>query len=255
MERPNDRRGFVHKKILGAISTVSGILPIPGGNLISKVTGFLGGRVRGRGQPSFPVGIAEVPGTTLVPGGPAIQPLNPTTSTPFSPPIPGIGGGFPVLTAGPNGSPCRPNESSRCCTLRNGSFSDQAQWQRECGVAGNGAAGPDAFGNAVMGQFGAALEPGVRMTDTRVCPRGTVLGMDGLCYNKRDIRNSERAWPTGTKPLLTGGEMRCIRIAAGAGRKMDRKVKQLRKMGMMKPLPSPRKTKALPGHHAHVAHD
>lgn len=112
------------------------------------------------------------------------------------------------------------------------------------------------FGNAVMGQFGAALEPEQFQTLTRRCPRGAVLGLDGLCYNRRDLRNTERMWPRGTAPLLTGGDMRCIRIAARAGTKLTRKTKQLRAMGMMPALPKPRKAKALPpGHHAHVEHN
>jgi len=114
-------------------------------------------------------------------------------------------------------------------------------------------AGP---GDAVMGQFGAALEPGIRSTATRVCPRGTVLGTDGLCYNRRDIKNSERWWPKGRAPLLTGGEMRCISIASRAANKLQRKQKQLIELGMLKP-PARRSTqkRLAPGHHAHVQHD
>lgn len=112
------------------------------------------------------------------------------------------------------------------------------------------------FGDAVMGQFGAGLEPATRSMETRVCPRGTVLGVDGICYNRRDIKNNERAWPRGRRPLLTGGEMRCISVAASAAKKLATKQKQLQTLGM---LPKPavrRKQKALPsGHHAHVGHD
>jgi hypothetical protein len=111
------------------------------------------------------------------------------------------------------------------------------------------------FGEAVMGQFGAALEPGIRPGETRVCPRGTVLGTDGLCYNRRDIKNSERWWPRGRRPLLTGGDMRCISIASDAAKRLQRKQKQLQDMGMLK-KPAVRRAKALPsGHHAHVQHD
>jgi len=109
------------------------------------------------------------------------------------------------------------------------------------------------FGDAVMGQFGAALQPAIRMTDVRVCPRGTVLGMDGLCYNRRDIRNSERFWPRGRRPLLTGGEMRCITVAASAAKKLKTKTKQLETLGLLK-KPAPR-SRALPrGHSARLAH-
>ena len=119
-----------------------------------------------------------------------------------------------------------------------------------------GFTGRTEFGEAVLGRFGAALEPGVREMDTLVCPRGTVLGLDDLCYNRRDIKNSERKWPRGTRPLLTGGDMRAIRIASAAANKLQAKQKQLREMGMLPPAPKARKRKALPsGHHAHVAHD
>ena len=76
-----------------------------------------------------------------------------------------------------------------------------------------GGPGTDEFGVAVMGSFGAALEP-AQMPATRLrCPRGTVLGRDDLCYNKRDLRKSERKWPPGTKPVLTGGQVNTLRKA------------------------------------------
>ena len=114
---------------------------------------------------------------------------------------------------------------------------------------------PDQFGEMVSGQFGAGLEPAIRDTMTRICPRGAVLGKDGLCYNKRDIPNSQREWPRGRRPLLTGGEMRAISIAASAAKKLQRKQKQLMSLGLLK-RPAVRRARALPaGHHAHVAHD
>ncbi|MEE8488685.1 MAG: hypothetical protein V3S43_00005, partial [Acidimicrobiia bacterium] len=72
---------------------------------------------------------------------------------------------------------------------------------------------------------------------------------------KRDIKNSERKWPVGRRPLLTGGEMRCITIAAGAAKRLQRKQKQLQALGMLK-KPARRASKRLaPGHHAHQEHD
>lgn len=119
-----------------------------------------------------------------------------------------------------------------------------------------GATGREIFGEAVMGQFGAALQPAVIDSTRMMCPRGTVLGVDGLCYNTRDIKNTERKWPRGTRPLLTGGDMRCIRIASTAAKKLQRKEKQLQAMGMLKKPASRRRAAALPsGHHGHVSHD
>ena len=117
-----------------------------------------------------------------------------------------------------------------------------------------GASGLQEFGEAVLGQYGAALEPGFKDTQTAVCPRGTVLGTDGLCYNRRDLKNSERKWPRGRRPLLTGGEMRCISIASAAAKKLQRKEKQLQDMGMLKKHTAPRR-RALPSaHHHHSEH-
>lgn len=147
-------------------------------------------------------------------------------------------------------SPCRFEETPRCCRLRNGSISEQAQWQQECGTAGNGGRGRGTFevGDAVMGRYGAALEPGVQMIERSVCLPGMHLANDGLCYNKGAITNKQRQWPRGRRPLLTGGDMRAIGIAARAGAKLDRTTKRLRALGMMKKLPAPRK--AAP--HAHA---
>lgn len=91
-----------------------------------------------------------------------------------------------------------------------------------------------ASGEAQMGQFGAGLTP---LTDTRTvrsCLPGMVLGSDGLCYNRRDIRNSDREWPRGTRPLGTPGEMAALRKAAAFGRRMEGAVKRMQKIGVLK---------------------
>lgn len=106
-------------------------------------------------------------------------------------------------------------------------------------------------GNAVMGQYGAGLEPEAFPVITRRCIPGMVLGRDLICYNRRDIRNDERRWPRGRRPLLTGGDMRCISVASRAAKKLETKTKQLRKMGMLKALPkrarAPKRLAAGPG--------
>jgi len=89
-------------------------------------------------------------------------------------------------------------------------------------------------GEATMGQFGAGLTP---LTDTRTirnCLPGMVLGSDGLCYNRHDIRNSDREWPRGTRPLGTPGEMAALRKAAAFGRRMEGAVKRMQKIGVLK---------------------
>jgi len=91
-------------------------------------------------------------------------------------------------------------------------------------------------GNAVMGRYGAALAPQLLATTRSDCTfngtvRGMILGDDGLCYNRGQLTNRERKWPKGTKPLLTGGEMRAIRTAGVAARRFGRTGKTLKKVG------------------------
>lgn len=109
-----------------------------------------------------------------------------------------------------------------------------------------------AVGEAVMGRYGAALEPGSRVIDRAVCLRGMVLGNDGLCYNRSQITNKERMWPKGRRPLLTGGDMRAISTAARAGRRLEGATKRLQKIGLMKkPAPRKRITSGPSEHHHH----
>ncbi len=89
-------------------------------------------------------------------------------------------------------------------------------------------------GDTVMGQYGAGLVPGNHVVNRAVCIRGMVLGSDGICYNKSQISNKERAWPKGRAPLLTGGEMRAISIASTAAKRLTRTTKRLQRIGLMK---------------------
>jgi len=100
-------------------------------------------------------------------------------------------------------------------------------------------------GEAVMGRFGAGLHPGVENIQRSVCLTGMILGEDGLCYNKGQISNSQRMWPRGRRPLLTGGDMRAISIAARAGRRVEATTKRLQGLGMIK---KPASRRALPRH-------
>ncbi len=91
----------------------------------------------------------------------------------------------------------------------------------------------------VMGRYGAAYVPASRIIDRAVCLPGDVVGNDGFCYPRKSITNRERMWPKGRQPLLTGGEMRAISIAARAGRRVEGATKRLQKIGLMK-KPRPR---------------
>jgi hypothetical protein len=73
-----------------------------------------------------------------------------------------------------------------------------------------------AGGGVAVGAWGVpAYQPAYLQQTKRMCPRGTRLGRDGLCYPKALLgRNSpNRAWPAGRKPLFTGGELASLRKA------------------------------------------
>ena len=105
--------------------------------------------------------------------------------------------------------------------------------------------GPGApVGDAVMGRYGAALAPGSRIIDRAVCLRGMVVADDGLCYNRSQIKNSERMWPRGRRPLLSGGDMRAISIAARAASRLTRTAQRLQEIGLIqKPIVKARRKK------------
>lgn len=94
--------------------------------------------------------------------------------------------------------------------------------------------GSDDPGTAIMGRYGAGMVPGAMAISRAVCLKGMQLGNDGICYNKSQIRNNQRMWPAGRKPLLTGGDMRAISVASRAGTRMEKATARLRKLGMMK---------------------
>lgn len=232
--RPNDERHFVHKKILGGISTVAGLAGgfIPGASTLSAITGRLSGRRAGSTVSAVP-GNFGTPGTGGFSGG-AKRVLSVT--------------GTKAGTACPEGFEL--DADGRCAKSGVRGAIERFLPGGRTGFA------PEDFGDAMVGRFGAGLEPAVRTMETRVCPRGSVLGIDGLCYNKRDLSNRDRFWPQGRKPLLTGGEMRCISIAARAAGKIRTKTKQLQKLGMLpKPTRRAPARRLAAGHHAHVEHD
>ena len=163
-----------------------------------------------------------------------------------------IGGGGPPPRTGPGDFDIRPKKRP----LTGGGGGGPCDYPKVldkkgfCRMPTSGEFGGEQFGvgAAVMGQFGAALEPGSMIIERSVCLPGMQLAKDGLCYNKGAITNSQRMWPRGRRPLLTGGDMRAIGIAARAGAKLDRTTKRLRALGMMKKLPAGRGARP----HAHA---
>lgn len=86
------------------------------------------------------------------------------------------------------------------------------------------------MGTPTLGHYGVAVTPMAMERVKLRCPRGMVLGMDNLCYNKRNLRADERKWKPGRRPLLTGGEMNAITVAARAAGKLERSKKRIRKV-------------------------
>jgi len=96
------------------------------------------------------------------------------------------------------------------------SFADPTQAGQ---LAAAGAFG-DAFGEAVLGRFGVALQPAIVSAVRLRCPQGAVLGKDNLCYDK--LRKGDRKWNPGARPLLTGGDMNTLRRARSLQARLKR---------------------------------
>lgn len=240
--RPGDERGFLHKKLLGlvkkVVDPVTSFLPV-----VSQVKSGIGiarGVFGGRDQPA-----PRMHDMRFRPPARATLPRELMGRTGvFAEQGKAIG---KLVKFGENGNggpdcnwPMRWDRRTGSCRMFLG---------EQSGPNGNGGGFP--IGDAVMGRYGAALQPGIMEIERSVCLRGMQLGNDGLCYNKGQISNTQRMWPRGRRPLLTGGDMRAIGIASRAGAKLERTTTRLRQLGMMKALPKPRKAKA-PAHHHHA---
>ena len=234
--RPGDVRNFIHRSAIGrfvggAVSSVVSSVPLVGG-----IASGLFDQLRGAGAATVPQAATCPPGFLSV-GGQCVPRFTTASAQPFT------------------GATVRrdPRITAGSVAGQNGFFGPPtpvtAAFREDLGLAADPAAGVP-----VMGRFGAGTEPSVFMTDTRRCPRRSVLGVDGICYNKGDLRNSDRFWPRGRRPLLTGGEMRAISTASSAAKKLQRKQKQLESLGLLK-RPAPRTRRALPaGHRAELRH-
>ena len=235
---PTDSRPFIHKKLLGGISKLAGVLPIPGGQLISRVTGaFAGGGTVPRVRP---VSRATVSRTQTARVSRFSE--NEKRQGQF---LKFGGGGAAPLSVGP-GAPCFPG------WVRNRNTGECEFFGTGGNGGGNGTGGGQIIpvtplGDPVMGRYGAGVVPGSLIIDRAVCGKGMQLGDDGICYNKSQISNKQRMWPRGRRPLLTGGEMRAIGIASRSGKRLDNTATKLRAMGMMKALPKGRSKKCPPG--------
>jgi len=238
--RPNDARGFVHKRLLGGLKG----LVLSGGSPLGALAGFAGGgggrrggppvlrpQMRGFGIPSTAIARRPSPRTTTA--RPSLRSAGEKErgrAEKFGGTALGVASSSAICFPGFKRDPC----TGKCVPWFLGE--KPGRDDEPCpgdGVGGRGFPGGP-VGEAVMGQYGAALAPGSLMIDRAVCLRGMQLGNDGLCYNKGAISNSQRMWPAGRKPLLTGGDMRALSIAARAGRRLEGATKRLQKLGLMK---------------------
>jgi len=225
----HDRRSFVHKRLFGA---AKGFVT---GGVTGAASGFItGGQKQQQKQQQLQI---KFPGSsrgsaTTVPrldanGVCVVQ--NQTDGTWFGVPMSRCLTGQSLV---PGGGP----PSTGCTWPARWSERDQ-----RCRIFVGEDVGrdPTPGGDALMGQYGAALQPGNIIIDRADCTfrgtvRGMILGNDGLCYNKAQLTNKERMWPRGRRPLLTGGDMRAISTAARAGRRLEATTKRLQKIGLMK---------------------
>jgi len=219
---PNDRRYFVHKKLLGlGKAAVRTFVPGAGAALDIASTFIGGGREAGRPRMAPPVRRPTARTLTARPSQFSAAEKEAGRLVKFA----------SDLIGRPQGARCvwptRPDPVTGECKVFAGDRPgrDTAPLQVGPGVA---------VGEAVMGRYGAALEPGSRIIDRAVCLRGMQLGDDGLCYNRGQIKNSERMWPRGRRPLLTGGEMRAISIASRAAGRLTRTAVRLQEIGLIK---------------------
>jgi len=229
--RPNDERGFLHKSRIGRF--VGGVVEraIPAVGIASTVVRTIRGgrgtvsrtqtaRVTEFSQAEKNLGRSlKFPEATTGQGTMVVSSRGPRA---FG------GGGGSGRTNGPCPPGMRPDFKSGQCE----------------------AAAGQAVGEAIMGRYGAGVLPGSMIIDRAVCQRGMQLADDGVCYNKSQITNKQRAWPAGRKPLLSGGDMRAISIAARAGRRLEGATKRLQRLGMMK---KPTSRRAPPHQHAVAA--
>jgi len=230
-DKPNDQRGFVHKRILG------GVVGLVTGGPTAAAAGFLrGGGSKGRPGSTrsadfgilprklsafagCPPHLVPVPG---IPSGTAcVPPDSPRARAHFGG---GGGSGFAARSFGiglPAGVPCilpfrRAPDGS--CKIFIGDRPGP-----DGPVTGSGAPG-----TAVVGAFGLpAMEPDVVGTIMRRdgssgpilrCGRGMVLGIDSLCYPKAVMprRSKFRKWRAAPRPVISARDTKAIRIAASA---------------------------------------
>ena len=250
LERLRDERGFIHRSSIGRFvggiaSSIVSTVPVFGGIASNLITGFTGGDEAVPQATGCPPGFIPTPTGCVPRGTPRFDPRGP--------------GGFASALGrrrqqiGARGTQGVPGRTTPI-PVRTPGVSDAIMVSGGAASQNGGVPRPAVPTLAVTGQFGAGFEASIVSRELRLCPPQTVLGVDGVCYNRRDLRNSERAWPRGRRPLMTGGDVRAISIANRAATRLQKKQKQLEDMGMLKKKVCPKPKQLLPGHVAQLAH-
>jgi len=273
---PNEQRNFVHKRLFGAAKgfVTSGFSPT------AAAAGFLTGggpkRTQRRVKVAMPARQALPPTLPFTVRPPGLRPANRRVIRELefqahAPVAPAVRRPPPrTLTARPDATSAAEKAAGRAAKfgasggkveqiidfLRGGSQDpgecgfgrvwDEVEGRCVFGIGEQAGRDDTPIGDVVMGRYGAGEMPGNMVVNRALCRPGMVVGDDGVCYNRSQIKNSEREWPRGRRPLLTGGDMRAIATAARAGRRLERTTKRLQKIGMMK-KPAPRR-RQLPAH-------
>lgn len=206
--KPNDRRNFVHRRIIGAV--VGGARGLFSGGPVGAITGAAGGFTsrggrRGGGSPTPPVRPQRRRGG-LLPG----QQFDFRKGK----------SGDLFLTQQRKAGTCE--------------FPLVRDIDGSCVAPGSPRDIQMGGGVAIMGRYGAAIAPEIDQRVHRDCLPGMVLGKDDLCYNRSDISNRDRKWPKGRRPLGTPGELAALSKAASFGRRMETTVKRMQKIGVLK---------------------
>lgn len=203
---PHESRGFIHKRIIGAVSGV-----VSGGGIAGAISGFARGGSSRAGQSPRPsdavliqpvtnrqmrLSFADSAGCERVggvqfrrkfPGGPCENPFAPQAVQN----VPGIVGAVQRFLPGGATGLQTPGASF-----------------------GNGVAAPvGAPGGAPPTH--AVVEPVVMGAIRMRCPKRYVLGIDNKCYFNLPRNSKWRKWRPGRRPKFTGGDLNAIRRVKG----------------------------------------
>jgi len=99
----------------------------------------------------------------------------------------------------------------------------------ECKLFVGETVGPDVRGVSMHADGHADTMPTTISRRVRRCRRGSVLGKDGWCHPRRDIRNADREWPKARRPLGTPGDLNAVTKAKAFSTRLVNNQKSLKK--------------------------